>query len=174
MSVLVLLLALVVLFALSGVVGHYDARVRKHGPHALAWRWLFAQANWHGQAGHEPGLDPAGHEGADADRVMRTAAGTCPGWQHALWRIQWTLVTLLTCAGLLFQSRRTAEYLAVTAAAGAGYGAWRAGSWVQEYSHRKNYVKPLHARLADDAGIPLANKPESWLEIPRDLSLRAC
>ncbi len=32
-------------------------------------------------------------------------------------------------------------------------------------SHRKNYVKPLHVRLAADAGIPLANRPESWLDI---------
>ena len=44
------------------------------------------------------------------------------------------------------------------------------GSCAQDYQHRKNYVKPLHARLAAAAGIPLANKPESWLEIPRDLS----
>ena len=30
---------------------------------------------------------------------------------------------------------------------------------MQEYEHRKNYVKPLHARLASTAGIPLAMQP---------------
>ena len=167
--VLVLVLALVTCFVLSGVAGHYDARIRKHGPHALAFRWFFATSNWAGKPVTNRGftrpgtkaLTPTGH----AHRRWYL-----PGWQHALWRTRNTLVTVLTCAGLLFQFRRTVEYVGVTAAAGAGYGAWRARSWAGDYSHRKNYVKPLHARLADTAGIPLANKPESWLEVPRDLS----
>ena len=69
MSVLLLLLVLVVVFALSGVAGHFDSRFRKHGPHALAWRWFTASAELARQGGDEPGLDPAGHEGADADRA---------------------------------------------------------------------------------------------------------
>lgn len=170
MKVAVLLvLAAVVLFAASGVAGHYDSRLRKHGPHALTWRWLTASAGWHGRpvtnrGWTRPGtkaLTPTGH----AHRRWYL-----PRWQHALWRIQWTLVTLLTCASLLFRFRRTAEYLAVTAVAGAAWGAWRTRAWAQDYGHRKNYVKPLHARLASDAGIPAANKPESWLEIPKDRS----
>ena len=170
--VLVLVLALVTCFVLSGVAGHYDARIRKHGPHALLARWLFAHQNWAGKAvtnrgWNRPGtkaLTPTGH----AHRRWYL-----PQWQHALWRTRNTLVTVLACAGLLFQTRRTAEYVGVTALAGAGLGALRARSWMGEYSHRKNYVKPLHVRLAGDAGIPLANKPESWLEIPRDLSYAA-
>ncbi len=166
---LVLLLVLAVLFALSGVLGHLDARFRKHGPHALTWRWLSAGAGWHGKAVTNRGWTRAGTKALTPTGYAHRR-WYLPRWQHALWRVQWTLVTLLTCAGLLFQSRRTADYLAVTAAAGAGYGAWRGRARMQEHAHRKNYVKPLHARLADTAGIPLANKPESWLEIPKDLS----
>jgi hypothetical protein len=168
-GVLVLLLVLLGCFVVSGIAGHYDSRIRKHGPHALAFRWFFATANWAGKPVTNRGfarpgtkaLTPTGH----AHRRWYL-----PGWQHALWRTRNTLVTVLTCTGLLFQTRRTAEYVGVTAAAGAGLGVWRARSWAGEYSHRKNYVKPLHARLAADAGIPVANKPESWLEVPRDLS----
>ena len=169
MFLLAVLLVLLTGFILSGIAGHYDARLRKHGPHALAFRWFFATANWAGKpvtnrGWTRPGtkaLTPTGH----AHRRWYL-----PGWQHALWRTRNTLAALLVVAGLLFQSRRTAEYLGVTAAAGAVTGAWRARSWTLERGHRKNYVKPLHARLADTAGIPLANRPESWLEIPRDLS----
>ena len=167
-SLLVLLLAVVVLFALAGVAGHLDSRVRKHGPHALAWRWCSGEA-WHGRAITNRGW------GRPGTRALTTTGHAhrryyLPRWQHAAWRVQNTLVTLLLAAGLLLQFRRTAEYLGVTAAAGAGYGAWRSRAWMEGYSHRKNYVKPLHARLAADAGIPLANKPESWLEIAPDLS----
>src|SRR5580693_1276045 len=104
MVLTVLLLALVAWFALSGVAGHYDSRARKHGPHALVARWLFAHANWAGKpvtnrGWNRPGtkaLTPTGH----AHRRWYL-----PQWQHALWRVQWTLVTLLTCASLLFRQR---------------------------------------------------------------------
>ena len=67
--VLVVLLVLVVLFALSGVLGHYDSRISKHGPHALLARWLFAHKNWAGnpvtnRGFTRPGtkaLTPTGH-----------------------------------------------------------------------------------------------------------------
>ena len=167
-DLLVLLLVLILLFALSGIAGHLDSRVRKHGPHALAWRWCSGEA-WHGRAITNRGWSRPGTKALTTTGYAHRRY-YWPRWQHAFWRIRWTLVTLLTAAGLLLQSRRTAEYLGVTAAAGAGLGAWRARSWLGEYSHRKNYVKPLHVRLAADAGIPLANKPESWLEVPRDLS----
>lgn len=160
--------ALVALFALYGILGHLDSRVRKHGPHALTWRWLSGEA-WHGRAITNRGW------GRPGTRALTTTGYAhrrwyWPRWQHALWRVQWTLVTVLTCASLLLRPRGTADYLGVTALAGAGYGSLRARERVQAWSHRKNYVKPLHARLHADAGIPLANKPESWLEIPRDLS----
>ena len=169
MILLGLTLALVVLFALSGVLGTLDARFRKHGPHALTWRWLTAGTGWHGKHVTNRGWTRPGTKALTPTGYAHRR-WYLPRWQHALWRIRNTLVTVLTCAGLLFQSRRTADYLAVTAAAGAGYGAWRGRARMQEHGHRKNYVKPLHARLADTAGIPLANKPESWLEIPKDLS----
>ena len=168
-ALLALLLALVVLFALSGVLGHLDARFRKHGPHALAWRWFTASAGWHGRPVTNRGLTRPGTKALTPTGYAHRR-WYLPRWQHALWRTQWTFVTLLTCAGLLFQSRRTLEYLSVTAVGGAAYGTWRGRAVVHAYSHRKNYVKPLHVRLAGEAGIPVANKPESWLEVAPDLS----
>jgi hypothetical protein len=166
-----LLLVLVVLFAVSGVLGALDSRFRKHGPHALTWRWLTGEA-WHGKPVTNRGWTRPGTK-ALTPTGFAHRRHYLPRWQHAAWRVQWTLAALLTAAGLLLQSRRTADYLAVTATAGAGFGAWRSRAWVQEHSHRKNYYKPGHARLAPLCGIPVANKPESWLDIPRDLSYAA-
>jgi len=169
MSALLVLLVLVVVFALSGVAGHIDSRFRKHGPHALAWRWFTAGSNWSGKAVTNRGLTRPGTK-ALTPTGHAHRRWYLPRWQHALWRTQWTFVTVLTCTGLLLQSRRTLDYLGVTAAAGAAFGTWRGRAVVRAYSHRKNYVKPLHIRLAAEAGIPLANKPESWLEVAPDLS----
>lgn len=167
-GLLVLAIVLVVLFAACGIAAHLDSRVKKHGPHALTWRWISGQS-WHGKTITNRGWTRAGTKALTATGYAHRRY-YLPRWQHALWRVRNTTAAVLAGAGLLFQPRRTAEYLGVTAAAGAGYGAWRGRTWAQDHSHRKNYVKPLHARLADAAGIPLANKPESWLEIPRDLS----
>lgn len=161
--------ALLILFTLSGIAGHFDSRVRKHGIHALTWRWLTARTNWAdkhvtNRGWNRPGtkaLTPTGH----AHRRWYW-----PQWQHALWRWQWTLVTVLTCAGLLLQPRRTTIYLGVTALAGAAYGSRRGMHWTLHYQHRKNYLKPAHVRCSALAGIPLANKPESWIDVPRDRS----
>ena len=167
-----LMLALAVsaaVFAASGVLGHFDSRVRKHGIHALTWRWLSASAGWHGKPVTNRGLTRPGTKALTPTGYAHRR-WYLPRWQHALWRIQWTLVTLLTCASLLLRPRPAVSYLGVTALGGATYGCWRGRARWQEHAHRKNYVKPLHVRLAADAGIPLANKPESWLDIPRDLS----
>jgi hypothetical protein len=166
--VLLLIAAGVLLFAGYGVAAHFDHRLRKHGIHVLAWRWISGEA-WHGRTLTDRGfarpgkkaLTPTGH----ARRWYYL-----PRWQHALYRCGLTLVTLLTAAGLLFQTRRTAAYLGVTAVTGGSYGVWRGWEWARGYQHRKNYVKPLHARLAAKAGIPVANRPESWIEVPPDRS----
>ena len=167
-ALLLLLLVLTLLFALSGVLGHLDTRIKRHGPHALAWRWFTGEA-WHGEALTNRGWTRPGTK-ARTDTGHAHRRWYMPRWQHALCRIRTTLVTVLTCAGLLFQFQRTVEYAGVTLGGGAGYGAWRARTLLAGWSHRKNTLKPLHVRLAGKAAIPVANKPESWLEIPRDLS----
>jgi hypothetical protein len=118
-------------------------------------------------------MDPAGHRKALTQTGFAHRRWYWPRWQHALWRTRNSLAAALLAADLLFQFRRTLDYLAVTAAAGAGYGAWRGRSLAQGYAHRKNNIKPVHVRFAEYAGIPIANKPESWLDIPRDLSYAA-
>ena len=168
MSVLLLAFCLVVVFAVYGVAGHLDGRVRRHGPHALAYRWFSGEA-WHGRAISDRGwfrpgrkaLTPTGH----AHRRY-----FLPRWQHAAWRTGYTLGATVTGAGLLFQPSRTLAYLAVTGGAGGVYGGVRGWGRLQSWGHRRNYVRPLHVRLATKAGIPVANKPESWLEVPKDRS----
>jgi hypothetical protein len=165
--------ALLACFALAGVLGHCNDRIRKHGPHALAWRWFTASAGWHGKAITNRGWTRPGTGKAHTDTGFAHRRWYWPRWQHALWRTRNTLAAALLAAGLLFQFRRTIDYLAVTAAAGAAYGTWRSRAWVQGYTHRKNNVKPVHIRFAGEAGIPIAAKPESWLDIPQDLSYAA-
>ena len=169
MSVFLLVLTGLALFAAVGVARHVQARIRKHGLHALTWRWLSAGGNWEGRAITNRGLTRPGTKALTptgyAHRRWHWAR-----WQHALWRIQWTIVVLATGTGLLLQFRRAVQYLAMTVLVASCFGVWRGRAWLQAYGHRKNYVKPLHVRLHAHAGIPLAMLPESWLEIPRDLS----
>ena len=102
MVVFCLLAGSLLVFAAYGVVGHLDSRVRKHGPHALAWRWFSASGNWTGKAitnrgWTRPGtkaLTPTGH----AHRRWYL-----PRWQHALWRTEHTLAAVLLAFGLLLQ-----------------------------------------------------------------------
>jgi hypothetical protein len=168
-ALLLLILAVIILFVLYGVLKHVEQRIRQHGIHALTWRWLSAKPH------HGKPLTTRGWTRPGAPKAL-TATGYThrryywPRLQHALWRIQWTLVTVLTCLSLLFRFRPAVSYLGVTACAGAACGVWRARIWARDYQHRKNYVKPLHVRLAADAGIPLASRPESWLDIAPDLS----
>lgn len=166
-SLLLLAAVLVLLFAMTGLVKHAQKRLDQHGIHALVWRWLSAKPH------HNKPLTTRGWGRPGAPRALTPSGYAHRRWywtreQHALWRIQWTLIVLLTCAGLLFQFRRTVSYLGVTAAAGAGYGAWRARSWARDYQHQKNYVRPAHIRCAPLAGIPVAARPESWIEVPKD------
>ena len=166
MLLLLLALAALGLFILAGVARHLQARLRAHGIHALAWRLVTGEA-WHGKAITDRGWTRPG-------RRTLTQTGYAhrrwylPRWQHALWRLQWILAALLTCVALLVQPRRTTDYLAVTALAGTGYGGVRARTAIQNWTHHHTYVKPLHARLAGAAGIPVAARPQSWLEVPRD------
>ena len=167
-GVILLVLAGLVLFTVAGVAKHAGQRLAKHGIHALTWRFITGQS-WHAKANTNRGWTRPG------TRALTPTGYThrrqyLPRWQHTVWRVQWILITLLTAAGLVFQFRRTTQYLGVTALAGAGYGAWRARTFARDYQHRKNHVKPLHIRCAAAAGIPVAMRPESWLEIPRDLS----
>lgn len=168
-ALLLLGFAGIVLFALTGALKHVQQRIKHHGIHALTWRWLSAKPH------HNKPLTTRGWTRPGAPKAL-TPTGYAhrryywPRWQHALWRVQWTLVTILTCASLLLRLRPAMSYLGVTACAGAAWGTWRARAWVRGYQHRKNYVRPLHARLAADAGIPLASRPESWLDIAPDLS----
>jgi hypothetical protein len=81
MPVVLLVLGLVVLFVIGGIAAHFDARVRKHGPHALTWRFLSGEA-WPRPGGYQQGMDSPGvREGADGDRVRAPPAGSA-GHDH--------------------------------------------------------------------------------------------
>lgn len=168
MAVFLLVTVILLLFAAYGVTGHVSDRFRRHGPHALAWRWA-SGASWTGKAITNRGWTRPG------TRAL-TATGHAhrrwfwPRWQHAAWRAQWTLAAILSLAALMGRPRTAAAYLAFTGCMAAARGAVKAREQARDWSHRRNYVKPLHARLHSDAGIPHAARPETWIDVPRDRS----
>lgn len=40
--------------------------------------------------------------------------------------------------------------------------------YVRTYRHRKVYVQPLHDTLAPKCGVPMVQRPEAWLTVPRN------
>src|SRR5579875_597933 len=159
------------LFTAWGIAAVASKRLRAHGLHVLVWRWLTGEAH-HGKPQTNRGWR------RPATRAL-TPTGHARHWywlprsQHALYRSGLTAVTVLLGAGLLSQRSRTLAYLTITGCAAAAYGAWRAVTAARLRHHRRNYVKPLHARLTHLVPVPLPARPESWLEVPPDRSYAA-
>jgi hypothetical protein len=166
---LLLALAGLGLFTVTGVVRHFRRRLAKVGVHALTFRWLFAPTNWAGKPVTNRGWNRPGTKALTATGFAHRR-WYWTGWQHAAWRIQWTVAALLLAAGLALRFRPAEQYLELTALTAGCAGLARARAGLLNWGHRRNHVKPLHIRLAPVAGIPVALRPESWLDIPRNLS----
>lgn len=161
-----LALIVIAVFTVWGLVKYGRMRLKQHGVHALSWRWVSAKAH-HGKAVTTRGWTRPGRPTAKTDTGYAHRRWYWPRWQHALWRIENTFLVALLVVTLVFQFRRTIDYLTAVAAAATGYGTWRAWEWAQMYGHRKNRIKPAHVRLHELCEIPLALQPEDWLEIPK-------
>lgn len=159
----------VVLFALYGVLSHGQKRLNQHGIHALTWRWLTGMP-WHGSpltdAGWKrPGKPPALTRTGHAPRFHFR-----PRWQRTAMRSGGTLAVVLVLYGLIANERATFFSLLAAAVILAVTGCWRAWVRVQRRKHRRAWVEPVHAIVAPIVGIPVANKPSSWLQIEQDRS----
>ena len=164
-----LILGAFVLFALTGILKHGQQRLDKHGIHALAWRWLTGQP-WHGtpltNAGWKrKGAPPAFTRTGHAPRFHFR-----PRWQRTAMRTGSTLAFILIVYGLIINIWLTIDFLLAAIGLLAILGCWQAWMRWQRRKHRRAWIEPVHAIVAPIVGIPVANKPSSWLAIEQDRS----
>lgn len=163
-----LIVGAVVLFALTGVLSHGEKRLNQHGIHALTWRFLTGHP-WHGTA-----LTDAGWLRPGQKAFTRTGHAPRfhfrPRWQRTAIRTSGMLAFILVCYGLIVNTALTIDFLLAAIGILVILGCWR--SWLrwQRRKHRRAWIEPVHAICAPIVGIPVANKPSSWLAIEPDRS----
>jgi hypothetical protein len=161
-------LVAVLTFVIVGMVKTGRSRVRSHGAHRLAWHWL-SGLPWHGREMTDAGWSRPGTKAF-------TRNGHARRWWYrprrvrAAWRTGETGAALVVLWGLI-----DAPAVTVDALAGAGLSAVAGGSvaavyWWRGWSHRRQWVKPVHLVAAPVVGLPLATDPAEWLIISRDRS----
>src|SRR5262249_13324079 len=151
-----LVLAAVVLFAVTGVVKHGQKRLDQHGIHALTWRWLTGMP-WHGKPPTNAGGERPGKGRAVPPTQQAPPFHYPPRWQRTLIRVTETTVSILIVAGLIADFWVTVDLLIGSLAGLAVLGAWRAWLRWQRRRHRRTWVEPVHAIVAPMVGWPIAN-----------------
>jgi hypothetical protein len=165
-----LILGVLALLVLYGLYRAARGMVKVHGPHVLAWRW-FSGHHWHGRHLTDAGWLERGTK-------TLTPNGRASRWAHkprlerAAWRTGGTTLAVAAAWGLIADTGSTLIVLAVLASAGLGWLGWRAWLGALELRHTRGWVRPLHRSLAPVLGHPLAARPKSWLEVPRDYAGR--
>ncbi len=161
---------LVLALVLCGVVSHFRQLARTHGGHVILWRWLTGE-----RLDGNPRTD-AGW-GQPGTRAL-TATGRASRWAHMrrehrmAWRTGGTVAALLIAWGLIAARSATLAALCAVAAVAVAFGAWAARRAVTGWRHTRAWVRPLHIALAPVVGTPLAARPASWLDVPRDYNRR--
>lgn len=166
--ILALVGVLAVAVAFTAMVHEHQERTAAHGLPRRIVRWHLGLAH-HGQpvtdAGwHRPGrraLTATGHAGRFWYRPQKHRMAI---------RIAETEGPLLAAWGLLFYPIPTMAVMSAITLAGLGFGGWKIHKALHRRRHRKNWLFPLHKTLSPMLNIPLANKPESYLEVARDRS----
>src|SRR5258708_5913269 len=152
---------LAAVLVIRGVVKTGQSRLRKHGAHVLAWRWLTGPP-WHGKRLTDAGwtrpatkaLTPTGHATRwqhqprlkrTADRAGFTAAVVLLAWGAVTHRFA-TLVLVAVVVAVLLPALIAAE--------------------VRAFLHRKQrrtLLVPLHLAAHELAGHPRAAAASSWI-----------
>jgi hypothetical protein len=88
----------------------------------------------------------------------------------AAWRTGGTLAVALTVFAWLVNPQVTGRVVAGGLLLAVAVLAWLGWRWVRSFRHRRVWLRPLHLRLAQVAGIPLSAAPQSWLEVAPDRS----
>jgi hypothetical protein len=163
-----LIVAAVVLFAVTGVLGHGQKRLDQHGIHALTWRWLTGHP-WHGTA-----ITDAGWLRPGQKALTRTGYAPRfhfrPRWQRTAMRSGSALAFIVILYGVIVNLWLTIDLLLAITGLLVVAGCWRAWLRWQRRKHRRAWVEPVHAIVAPMVGIPVANSPRSWLAIEPDRS----
>lgn len=169
MTLFLLFLAGVIAFAVLGVLAIARQRIRAHGPHVLAWRWLT------GMPHHGDPLTDAGW-GRPGTKALSQTGHVRRWWfrpreVRAAWRTGLTVAGFAAAWGLLFHRTATLLVIAVCAVAGMAFGMLWLVRWAQTVKHRRTWLKPAHLQAAPLVGLPIAASPASWLEVALDRSL---
>jgi len=159
---------LAAVLVVRGMVKTGQSRVRKHGGHILAWRFLSGAA-WHGKpltdAGwFRPGtkaLTPTGH----ATRWQHL-----PRWKRAAWRTGSTLGVLLMAWAVSVKPRVTLVVLGCAAICALLLMTILVIVLVMRRKRRKTWLVPLHLAAHELAGIPRAARASSWISVKLDES----
>jgi hypothetical protein len=154
-----------VIVALAATV---HGRIKRHGPHVLAWRWLTGQP-WHGKphtnaTWSRPG-DKALTEAGYARRFWYR-----PGRQRAAWRTGGTLAVALAASGLWLAPWLTLGVLAALAWLGEVAAVRAAVIWWDRREHWRQWVQPAHLAAAAVLELAAGTDPGSYLHITRDRS----
>lgn len=169
MDLILICFAVVAAFALVGMAEVGRQRLKAHGPHRLAWRWLTGMPH-HGKPLTDAGWNRPGMKAySQTEHVRRW--WYLPRRVRAVHRTVSTFFVLAVAWGLLCAPGVMLPILAIAAAAAVAYGCWRAVHWVQMYKHYRTWVGPAHLVAAPLVGIPVAADPGSWLEVAPDRSL---
>ncbi len=168
MTVVLLLLLVVALFAVIGFVRTGQRRVHKHGIHALTWRWLSGAA-WHG----DPVTD-AGWRRPGKKALTRTGHASrfhhLPRWRRAAWRTGTTAAVAAVLYGLAVAPAATVAALKAATAVSLAACCWAAWLAWRRRQHRHTWLLPAHTAIAPIIGVPLPERPEHWLSVTADRS----
>jgi hypothetical protein len=155
-----------VVVALWGIKRTAQSRLRKHGAHVLAWRWLTG-APWHGKPLTDAGWLRSGTQAL-------TPTGHASRWQHkprlrrAAWRSGGTIAALLTAMLLAKYPRPTALALASVVLVALAAGAVLAVRALLARKQRRTWLVPLHLAAHQLAGVPRAERASSWISVDLD------
>lgn len=157
-----------VILAFATMAGIARAKVRRYGLLIIVWRWIS------GNAHHGKPITDAGWFRPGKKALTRTGHATrfwyMPRWQRMLWRFTGSLGAFLAVYGMLVAPLVTEIGLAAASLCGAAYGGKRARQALKGRQHHRSWTEPLHVALAPLVGVPLPNRPESWLQIEPDRS----
>jgi hypothetical protein len=143
-------------------------RVKRHGAHVLAWRWLAGQP-WHGRRHTNATWSRAGDKALTEVGYARRFWYR-PGRERAAWRSGGTLAGALAVAGLFLAPWLTlgvlgaAAWLGEVAAVRAVVIRW------DRREHWRQWVQPAHLAAADVLELAEGTDPGSYLHITRDRS----
>jgi hypothetical protein len=157
---------LAAVLVVRGLAKTGQSRVRKHGGHVLAWRWLSGHP-WHGRPLTDAGwvrpgtkaLTPSGHA---------TRWHHLPRWKRAAWRSGGTLTALAAGWSLLVNPQVTATAIICICFVFSVAAAVLATRSLLGRRRRRTWLLPLHLAAHELAGIPRAALASSWISVELD------